>query len=118
MSRLDAIKDWEERARAVDYDFHSLALQTGVREHQLRRHVIKLAGESLQQWINRLRLGDAWTLLQAGEPVKSVAFRLAYKQPSHFSAAFKHAYGISPSTCRRASAGQKCPPEITNVRRR
>ena len=50
----------------------------------------------------------------------SVAFRLAYKQPSHFSAAFKHAYGISPSTCRRASANQKmsatdtkCPPRIS-----
>jgi AraC-like DNA-binding protein len=57
-------------------------------------------GEPLQLWMNRLRLHDAWPWLLAGEPVKAVAFRLRFKQASHFSASFKRAYGISPSTCR------------------
>jgi hypothetical protein len=36
MSRLDAIRDWEDRARAAGYDFHVLAMQVGVCERQLR----------------------------------------------------------------------------------
>ena len=118
MSRLDAISDWENRARMAGYHARVLAEQVGVCERQLRRHFARQFQFPAQHWMERLRLGDAWPLLLAGEPVKSVAFRLGFKQPSHFSAAFKRAYGISPSACRSAIGNQECPPEIRNVRRR
>lgn len=115
-SRLDWIKDWEEQARRAGYHAHDLALQVGMSEHQLRRHLSRLFGLPSQHWIDQLRLRDAWLLLLSGEPVKSIAFRLGFKQPSHFSASFKHAYGVSPSTCRSGPRDEKCPPQIRNVR--
>ena len=118
MSRLDAITDWENRARRAGYHAHDLAVQVGVCERQLRRHLAERFKLPSQHWIDGVRLRDAWNFLLAGEPVKSVAFRLGFKQVSHFSTFFKRAHGIPPSACRRPAAGQKCPPQITNVRAR
>ena len=118
MSRLDAIKDWENRARLAGYHARVLALQSGVCERQLRRHLLREFKAPSQHWIDQVRARDGWNLVIAGDSVKSVAFRLGFKQVSHFCTFFKRAYGISPSACRRVPAGQKCPPQITNVRAR
>jgi AraC family transcriptional regulator len=100
MSRLDAIKDWEDRVRTAGYHAPDLARQVGISEHQLRRHFTRLFGLPSQHWIDQLRVRDACRLLMDGEPVKSVAFQLGFKQVSHFCTFFKGAMGISPSAFR------------------
>ena len=118
MSRLDAIKDWEGRAKTAGYHAHDLAVQVGVSERQLRRHLLRLFGLPSQHWIDHLRVRDSRALLMAGEPVKSIAFQLGFKQVLHFCTFFKRSYGISPSTCRLMFSNEQCPPQITNVRGR
>jgi len=107
MSRLDAIKDWEDQAKKAGYHALKLARQVGIGEHQLRRQIAHLFGLPSQHWIDQVRVREACRLLLAREPVKRVAFQLAFKQVSHFCAFFKRACGMSPSAWRSVSAGQK-----------
>jgi methylphosphotriester-DNA--protein-cysteine methyltransferase len=76
MSRLDAIKDWEARVKAAGYHAHVLALQVGMSDHQVRRHLTRLFGLPSQHWIDQVRIREACRLLIFREPVKSVAFQL------------------------------------------
>jgi AraC-like DNA-binding protein len=104
MSRLDAIRDWEDRARTAGYHAPELARQVGIGEHQLRRYLTGRFGLPSQHWIDHVRIREACRLLMAGEPVKSIAFGLGFKQVSHFCTFFKRACGISPSAWRLSSS--------------
>jgi AraC-like DNA-binding protein len=100
MSRLDAIRDWEDRVKKAGYHASVLASQVPIGEHQLRRQIKRLTGLPTQHWIDRLRVRDACRLLLAGEPAKDIAFQLGFKQVSHFCVFFKREKGVSPSAWR------------------
>lgn len=110
-SRLDRIKDWSEIARSVAYSAQRLARCLNISDRQLRRYFKSHYGETPHRYLDRLRLGEASRALAEGGSVKEVAFRLRFKQPSHFSKKFKLSFGWSPSC--HPSAGTK---ELGNMR--
>jgi AraC-like DNA-binding protein len=57
--------------------------------------------------LNEQRLVQAAKLLKRFRSVKTVAFRLGFKQVSHFSREFKLQYGISPTDFLVWSSGQR-----------
>ena len=70
----------------------------GVSRRHLRRRLEAVVGETPAELIRRLRLERASQLLAAGSgTVAAVAYSVGFKSPSHFSAAFRKAFGISPS---------------------
>ena len=52
-----------------------------------------------QEWLDELRMWEAFRMLCGGAAVKEVAFSLSFKQVSHFSRAFTQYHGFCPSQC-------------------
>lgn len=96
-SRLDRIKEWNEIARSVSYSVQSLASRLNVSERQLHRYFRDHFGDSPRRFLETLRMNDASQALSEGGSVKEVAFRLRFKQASHFSRVFKRTRGRVPS---------------------
>ena len=50
-----------------------------------------------QKWLIRRRLEAAYIQLKEGRKVQDVYVDVGFKNPAHFSTAFKKRYGISPT---------------------
>ena len=80
-----------------------------------------MVGESVKQYVRRLRLERAAMRLKHGErPVTSIAFEAGYETHEAFTRAFRSAFGRSPSEFRAAGgaperidspAGPHTPPQ-------
>lgn len=81
----------------------------------------KHAGTTAERYLKKLRLNQAVRLLQhSGLSVKEIAIRVGFKDPFHFSKAFKSVHGDSPSRFRgrtvkghraRGISGPERPPK-------
>ena len=77
-----------------------LAQQVGVSERTLQRGFRKLFDTTVIGYLNQLRIEQAEILLRTGElSVAEVANKVGYSHLSHFAAAFKRQFGITPSEC-------------------
>src|SRR5712691_5240097 len=97
-NRLGRIVGWKELIEKAKYKAKKLAALCEVSLRQLERHWKKVYNKAPQEWLNRLRLAEAKRLLQEGWPIKEIAFRLGFKQCSHFSRHFKHYTGSTPGS--------------------
>jgi AraC family transcriptional regulator len=90
-----------EIARAVHYSPYHLA-------RLFRREV----GEPIHRYLARLRLGVALERLADGaDDLTALGLDLGFSSHSHFSTAFRHAFGISPSAFRR----EPTPARLTEL---
>jgi len=114
-SRLDKIRDWEERARKAGYAAARLAKESGVSRQQLSRYFRSRFGVSAQDWLQREKLRTGYLLLQEGRSVKEVAGELGFLHATHFSRAFRRVCGVSP-TCVDSDepphSGKKTAPDV------
>ena len=92
---MDRIKDWEAEAREASYHACALAVKCGVCDRQLRRYFLRRFAVPPQEWLDHLRLRRSRDLLEAGVPVKEIAYELGYKHPSRFCEAFKREFGTT-----------------------
>jgi AraC family transcriptional regulator len=90
-------RHWEELAVTARYDAKVLARLCGLSARQLQREYRRVLQCSPQSWLNERRMAAARSMLQAGVPVKRVAFELGFKQPSHFCRQFKSYNRLTPS---------------------
>ena len=59
-------------------------------------------GEPVHQYLLRLRLARALeAVLDSDEALTGIALRLGFATPSHFTAAFRKSYSVTPSTLRK-----------------
>jgi AraC-like DNA-binding protein len=63
----------------------------------------RLEGVPLYRYQLRLRLACALDRLAHADDLTALALDLGFTSHSHFSAAFRQTYGVSPSTFRRAA---------------
>lgn len=79
-----------------------LARRLGVAYSQFRKEFKILTGYAPWQYMLHLRLAQARRLLISGDAsLEEVASRIGFSSAFHLSAAFKQAYGVSPSHWRR-----------------
>jgi AraC-like DNA-binding protein len=80
-----------------------IAAQVGVSPVYLTQIFQRVEGIPLYRYQLRLRLARALQLLNDYDDVTDLALDLGFSSHSHFSAAFKHVYGQTPSTLRQSS---------------
>ena len=99
-SRLEGIRDWDDRAKVARYSVEELACGTGISRRQLDRHFQTESRLSAHQWMELVRMKMARGLLKSGISVKAAAFEVGYSNASNFAHAFRRVHGFSPSQSR------------------
>lgn len=83
-----------------------VALRVATSPRQLQRACSEIVGLSFRAYVTRVRISRAADLLAASElPVREIAARVGYREPSQFTKAFKRAYGVTPSELRATRRG-------------
>lgn len=79
-----------------------LAHMVGTNEFYLKKTFKEVYGTTVFGYLFQQRMEEARKLLLSGEMnINQIALHLGYKNPNHFSSAFKKQYGFSPSELRR-----------------
>ena len=95
------LKDYLSQSYLEDHSINSLAKQFGVNTNQLMASFKRQFGKSIFEYISDLRMEYAAHLLQDKHMrVAEVARTLGYKNPNHFSTAFKRVFGVVPTDLR------------------
>ena len=95
---IQQLKDYLTKTFLEDHCLPTLARQFGTNTNKLMSLFKKVFGRSIFEFIGELRMDHAMELLRDhGLLVTEVARTVGYKNPNHFSSAFKRKYGISPS---------------------
>jgi AraC-like DNA-binding protein len=87
-----------------------IAAAAGISVRYLHK-IFHASGESVGDHVRRVRLArsydDLADLRKRHVKIKEIAFRFGFKNPTHFSDAFKDFHGLSPSEVRRAASLRK-----------
>lgn len=95
------LRDYLLKTYLEDHSLNDLARNFATNTHKLVTTFKKVFGESIFEYIQVLRMDHARELLLDGDiHIKEVARVLRYKNPNHFSSAFKKRFGVSPSSLR------------------
>lgn len=79
-----------------------LSKELGLSRSQLYRKVNSLLGESVGNYIERVRMNYAEIMLKEGKlSIADTAFAVGYSSPDYFSSVFKNNYNVSPSQFRK-----------------
>jgi AraC-like DNA-binding protein len=114
-----------ERAREVmarrfttRLTLEALSREAGVSLFHLCRLFRARTGRTLHGYLNTLRLRASLApVLDSSDDLSQIALRLGYSTHSHFTAAFRREYGITPSSLREASRSRRTPPSTSSPRR-
>ncbi|MGB0177764.1 MAG: helix-turn-helix domain-containing protein [Owenweeksia sp.] len=76
-----------------------LAKMAGTNEYDLKRNFKETWGHTIFGYVTELRMKKAWHYLEKeGKTVSETAHLVGYKNPQHFTVAFKKKFGILPSS--------------------
>lgn len=82
----------------------TMAAHCGIRRTQLCKIFHKLTGSTPMEFLSRIRVEHAKTLLRRSDTkVIDVAFECGYSSSQYFANNFKHATGVTPSAYRKGS---------------
>jgi AraC-like DNA-binding protein len=94
-----------------DLTAESLAEIAGVSLRTLQRIFRERFDTTPMSWLMEARLLEAARVIRAGDdPVTKIAYRVGFKDPSHFTRRFKARFGVSPNEYRRGAEGMPEPP--------
>ena len=83
-----------------------MAQECGIRRTQLCKIFHKLTGSTPIEFLSRIRIEHAKTLLRRSETkVIDIAFECGYSSSQYFANTFKQATGVTPSVYREGSGG-------------
>ncbi len=81
-----------------DLTIEQIASYTGRSLATFKRDFAKISDLTPQKWLIKKRLETAYyKLKKEAKKVNEVYLEVGFKNPSHFSTAFKKQYGISPT---------------------
>ncbi|MCB9051871.1 MAG: response regulator [Lewinellaceae bacterium] len=91
----------EAHLEEPDFSVEQLSRKAGMSRVQVHRKMKALTGVAASHYIKTIRLNRAFELLKDPElNISEVAYRVGFKDPSHFSRAFSQQFGVAPSELR------------------
>jgi AraC-like DNA-binding protein len=99
---LFALKEFLNKTFTKEHSLRTLSRSFGLNEFKLKRGFKELFGTTVFDYLHDLKMEYARQKL-SGENVliNEVSGLVGYKNPNHFSTAFKRKYGINPAQLRR-----------------
>lgn len=98
---VQSLKEYLSKNFLCDHSLDNLARHFATNTSKLMVLFKKTFGKSIFDYISELRMDYAHRLLKDDEKlIIEVARELGYKNPNHFSSAFKKKFGINPSQVR------------------
>lgn len=92
------ILDFMEENYMSDLSIEEIAHYTGRSLATFKRDFKKISNLTPEKWLIKKRLDKAYELMKAGRRrVADVSAEVGFRNPSHFSTAFKREFGIAPS---------------------
>lgn len=92
---------------SVAYTVEDLARSAGMSRSKFAKEFLEAVGSPPMEFVARTRLGQARDLLlMTPLPISKIANRVGFASRSHFSRAFRNAFGLDPTRMRRASERQ------------
>lgn len=92
------ILDFMHKNYMYEFTMEELAHYTGRSLATFKRDFKKLSDLTPEKWLIRKRLEVAYELMkEGGKRIVDVYAAVGFKNPSHFSTAFKRQYGVSPT---------------------
>ncbi len=81
-----------------DLSTQDMAHYTGRSLAAFKRDFKRISDTTPERWLTRKRLEKAYELIQEGkQKIVDICYKVGFKNPSHFSTAFKKQYGITPA---------------------
>jgi AraC-like DNA-binding protein len=103
---LDEVRRAAAEAPEGRASLPAIARRVGVGERSLRRRLAAEESVTVREVVDSVRRERARELLDAGRPVKEVAFLLGFSEPSAFSRAYKRWTGAAPKGERGRAKGR------------
>ena len=92
------ILDFMNKNYMYEFSMEELAHYTGRSLATFKRDFKKVSDLTPEKWLIRKRLEVAYDLMkEGGQKIVDVYAKVGFKNPSHFSTAFKKQYGIPPT---------------------
>lgn len=105
-SRLGGLLDWLRSNLGEAHSLDSLAVRMAMSRRSFSRHFRQLTGSTLGDWLLAERLALCQRLLEASDqPVERIALLAGFGSPVSLRHHFRAAFGVSPSTWRKAFRG-------------
>lgn len=81
-----------------NFNAEELALKLGISQRQLYRKLKGITGNTVHEFITKIKMNQAETLLKNSDfSISEVAYKLGFSEPSNFSRTFSKHFGCSPS---------------------
>jgi transcriptional regulator GlxA family with amidase domain len=91
------VRELRRLAVEAKYSTASFARRCGMSMRKLLRYFRQRFRMTPKAWLTRERLMRAARLLRQDGSIADVAFKLGYKQISHFSREFTRSFGVNPT---------------------
>jgi len=103
---------FEKNYTSENFDAVELATLLNISKSQLYRKVSNISGEGIMGMLRNFRLSKAAELLGKYPQMttKEIAYKVGFKEYSHFSSSFKKQFQLSPSEWRKLKNKPTSPP--------
>jgi AraC-like DNA-binding protein len=99
---LHEIREYLELNYDQPTSIAALSRKVGINSMKLKTGFKQLFNTTVFGYLHAIRMEEAKRLLvEENMPVNEVAYRIGYKYPHHFTAAFKKQFDITPSQLRK-----------------
>ncbi|MEM0991753.1 MAG: AraC family transcriptional regulator [Bacteroidota bacterium] len=101
LEKIHAVKDHLKQHLDEPYTILELAHLFGTNEYSLKKNFKATFGTTIFNYWNAIKMNHAkQMLLDESVTIREIADQVGYKNPQHFSTAFKKRFGYSPSQVR------------------
>lgn len=103
-NKIEPLLQYIREHYSDDISNKSLGEMVNYHPHYVNALMKEYTGTTLHSYLSEIRLEKALKyIVNTDESIESIAFRVGYKNPTHFCTAFKKKYGLSPATYRKTS---------------